>query len=377
MLARNYPLLSPSNFVKPHPLLPVNANAPSNPPGRASRIENRLGPGRRDNRNNRFEDTTRVEPNCIDARGAACAPPRIIIPDIWESDEVLSEDGFYGIPSAAPDPADNRLPRTILVAVDHTPESQEALAYALENVVRRNDEVRLCTLERRGGGGPTWTDQLRSLLPGGMGGKSLDRVKEERAEVAMEAAKEAIREAWCTIVRHRSNLEPRDVYHVKHEVVLASEEEMWKAEGGVVEFIRDMCVRGSKKADMLVVGSSGGLGRRWGDTVSDHLSRSAPCPVLIVKRYHADVVKLDGDFADSDENDGDVPLPSSVERIAEVENALKEGFGISGMVTAFDRVAEGMGSTEVEKNLAEGPNAFGMSGRIMALPGVAEATLGV
>ncbi|KAJ3194218.1 hypothetical protein HK101_003241 [Irineochytrium annulatum] len=156
-------------------------------------------------------------------------------------------------------------PRTILIAIDESTESHEALAWALENVVKSEDNICLSTLGFLPN--PSWGDYFKMLTKGTKFGVEKSMELEEKAR---EMANDRLKKAGETIERHRANL--GEVYHIQHDILAAHKKSVDPR-----DFILSMCR--SRHANLLVVGSSGDSSRG----ISEHMTRYAPCPVLVVR----------------------------------------------------------------------------------------------
>ncbi|KAJ3171401.1 hypothetical protein HK101_011252 [Irineochytrium annulatum] len=158
--------------------------------------------------------------------------------------------------------------RTILIAIDDSTESHEALAYALENVVKSEDNICLSTLGFLPN--PSWGDYFKMMTKGTKFGVEKSMELEEKAR---EMANDRLKRAGETIEKHRANL--GEVYHIQHDILAAHKKSVDPR-----DFILSMCK--SRNADLLVVGSSGDSSKG----ISEHMTRYAPCPVLVVRGLH-------------------------------------------------------------------------------------------
>ncbi|KAJ3140809.1 hypothetical protein HK101_003469 [Irineochytrium annulatum] len=195
-----------------------------------------------------------------------------------------------------------RQPRTIVIAIDSTVESQEALAWALDHLVRSEDQICLSTLGFVST--TTWSDYFRMLVKGSTFGVEKAMELEQKAR---EVASECLQVASETIQAHSANL--GEVYHIQHDILAAT-----KGTVDPRDFIMSMCR--TRSADMLVVGCrddgsaaaletgdvgggggtgvtgvlggvvGGVAGLGWPQAtagVGEYMARFAPCPVVVVR----------------------------------------------------------------------------------------------
>jgi nucleotide-binding universal stress UspA family protein len=141
--------------------------------------------------------------------------------------------------------------RTVLLATDLSPASDAATVQALD--LASTFDARLLAV--------SVIDPGSLRLPGGRFRVRVDQVREEREQVAQ-----------ALVARGRS-------------LGVAVDFLVWEGDPG--ESIVDAAV--SEQADMIVVGSHGRgtVGRFLIGSVSDHVVRHAPCPVLVVRSAYA------------------------------------------------------------------------------------------
>ncbi|KAJ3156185.1 hypothetical protein HK101_001511 [Irineochytrium annulatum] len=190
--------------------------------------------------------------------------------------------------------------RTILVALDSTPESHQALAWSLANLVRKGDRISLASL----GFVPqsSWTDYFNYLAKGDSYG--FEKIEELESK-ATELALRSIAQATKVIEAHGQHL--KEDYEIVHDVLAASKGSMDPR-----DFIIKMCQ--SRDADVLCVGSREltKLQRIVTSSVSEHLARHAPCPVVIVRGVAVEE-QIRGGEEDTVKSSGVLPTAVAVE----------------------------------------------------------------
>lgn len=147
------------------------------------------------------------------------------------------------------------LPTRVLIAVDTSVASQQALAY-VQNLLRPENQVRLVSV----------AENPRTLVPtGGFVGATLDVA---RAELRRDAA-DALSHAKALLAPSNAAIETEVIDLSQHG-------------GSVVDAL--MAEANAWQADLLVVGARQHHGvMRWVEgTVSEPLARLARCPILVV-----------------------------------------------------------------------------------------------
>jgi len=155
--------------------------------------------------------------------------------------------GAGATPSATPTPEPSRDPEKLLLATDLSEASSAATEEAFELAQRLGATLLVVSV----------IDPGSLLLPGGRFRVRVDQVRENR-EVAAQALVERGREAGVTVSFLVWTGDPGDM------IISAAEAE---------------------HADMIIVGSHGrgAVGRLFLGSVSEHVVRNAPCPVLVVR----------------------------------------------------------------------------------------------
>jgi nucleotide-binding universal stress UspA family protein len=138
--------------------------------------------------------------------------------------------------------------RTVLLATDFSPASTAATDEAFELAARLSASLLAVSV----------IDPNQLRLPGGRFGQRVDQVRSARESVAQEL-----------VARGRRRGVPVSFL-------------IWEGDPGesIVDAAR------SESADLIVVGSHGrgAVGRFLIGSVSDHVVRNAPCPVLVVRK---------------------------------------------------------------------------------------------
>lgn len=156
------------------------------------------------------------------------------------------------IPMANPAPPLARYGK-LLLATDLSPASSAATEQAFELAARLRAPLLVVSV----------IDPRQLRLPGGRFGQRVDQVRAQREVVAQEL-----------VERGRA-------------LGVAVSFLIWEGEPGesIVEAAR------AERADIVIVGSHGrgSVGRLFIGSVSEHVVRNAPCPVLVVRRAPDDV----------------------------------------------------------------------------------------
>ncbi|KAJ3187603.1 hypothetical protein HK101_009310 [Irineochytrium annulatum] len=158
-------------------------------------------------------------------------------------------------------------PRKILVALDITDESEDALLWCLDHVVRDGDTLCLSTLQVENA---SWTDYFKLLVGGTKRGEGRNLELEERARVR---AQELLEKGSRMVEEHSAEMQ--EIYKVQTAVLATTE--------AIEPQLFILSLLASEKPDLVVVGSREPQ-LSWApasEGVVECMARYAPCPVLV------------------------------------------------------------------------------------------------